>query len=376
MEKVCTRLDARQNQQEQASTSSSTLQNALAQLTADVTATHPVGSGDSFPSAGTSTALHTQNGQAAIPLGAAIPASIKGKILADEFVAFGQLLYPNTGNDYAVQIVQNTMQLNMQQRSRGIFTIDQWAQAFAIYRSIYLVGHQDQAIPLIKYGFGIRGMAKQYPSFAWRSYDEGFRQTRAITRWPWDIICHELYIKSISQAMAYDNGQRNSTTAGSSTQSARPFFRCFSHGQSDLTRPESASVATCITKPQTTAVELQVIPTQHKQLKAYQQLLQVSTPVRVGNLYKMLKGYNKRRRNYVVSGMLRGFGIGYAGPVHKGIRISRNHKSALNNHSVVSAFLNDELKLGRLAGPFSDISYADATVSPIGLIPKKIGLYI
>jgi hypothetical protein len=233
VDKVCARLEGKgkedlaQPDESPNTSTTSTLQQALAHLTADITAAHPVGAGGCLPQAGhMQTTLHLQNGQEAIPLGANISASVRGKIWADEFISFGQLINPSLGNDYSVQIVQNTMQLNLKQNNRGIFTIDQWAQAFAIYSSSYLEAHKDQAIPLIKYGFNIREMAKQYPSpFAWRNYDESFRQARAVTKWPWDIICHELYIKSVSQAIA-DMSIHRSGFGGSSTQSGgRTFAR-------------------------------------------------------------------------------------------------------------------------------------------------------
>ena len=215
-----------------ANPNTSTLQDALAKITADITtgqpnvSSQPVGADSYLQHLGIlDTSSHFSNNHDAIPLGTSVPASLRGKILTNEYIPFGQLLNPESSSDHTVNIVNNTMQLNLQQRSKGIFNIDMWSQAFAIYCTIYLEGHSDQAIPLIKYGYNIREMARQYPLYAWRNYDEAFRQARSVTGWPWDIISNELYIKSVSQALANNTTQRFNNNSGSSTQSARPFFR-------------------------------------------------------------------------------------------------------------------------------------------------------
>ena len=239
--KVCDVLEDKQSRQntiastpssQNANPNTSTLQDALAKITADITtgqpnvSSQPVGADSYLQHLGIlDTSSHFSNNHDAIPLGTSVPASLRGKILANEYIPFGQLLNPVSSSDYTVNIVNNTMQLNLQQRSKGIFNIDMWSQAFAIYCTIYLEGHSDQAIPLIKYGYNIREMARQYPLYAWRNYDEAFRQARSVTGWPWDIISNELYIKSVSQALANNTTQRFNNNSGSSTQSARPFFR-------------------------------------------------------------------------------------------------------------------------------------------------------
>ena len=43
----------------------------------------------------------------------------------------------------------------------------------------------------------------------------------------------------------------------------------------------------------------------------------------------------------------------------------------LNNSSVVDLMIASELKLGRIAGPFSAPPFEDFVISPLGLIPKK-----
>ena len=160
--------------------------------------------------------LHLPTGQEAVPLGSLLPPAIKGKILADEFVVFGQLLHPNSSSDYSVQIINNAMQLCAQSKNKGIHNIDQWNQAFSIFSAVYLDSYPCQAIPLLKYGYNIREMARQYPLFAWRSYDEAFRQARSVTKWPWDVISYELYIKAVSQAVVDSSSARYASASSGS----------------------------------------------------------------------------------------------------------------------------------------------------------------
>jgi hypothetical protein len=70
---------------------------------------------------------------AVVPLDSALTPAIKGKIWADEYVHFGQLLNPNQGSEYSVSVVNNAMQLNPVAKNRGIHDIDQWSEAFTIF---------------------------------------------------------------------------------------------------------------------------------------------------------------------------------------------------------------------------------------------------
>ena len=49
----------------------------------------------------------------------------------------------------------------------------------------------------------------------------------------------------------------------------------------------------------------------------------------------------------------------------------KNHKSALQNPSIVETKLNKELMAGRIMGPFSSPPFNDLIISPLGLVPKK-----
>ena len=49
--------------------------------------------------------------------------------------------------------------------------------------SVYIEKFNDQAHQLLKYSYLIREMAKIFAGYARLSYNEKFRQSRAITKW-------------------------------------------------------------------------------------------------------------------------------------------------------------------------------------------------
>ena len=51
--------------------------------------------------------------------------------------------------------------------------------------------------------------------------------------------------------------------------------------------------------------------------------------------------------------------------------MSKNHGIALKQPDIVWKKLSEEIKLGRVAGPFQDIPIDNLIVSPIGLVPKS-----
>ena len=50
--------------------------------------------------------------------------------------------------------------------------------------AVFIEKFNDQVHQLLKYSYLIREIAKIFPGYAWRSYDEQFYQSRAIMKWP------------------------------------------------------------------------------------------------------------------------------------------------------------------------------------------------
>ena len=85
----------------------------------------------------------------------------------------------------------------------------------------------------------------------------------------------------------------------------------------------------------------------------------------------MLQGpWNKALVQYILSGIKEGFGIGF----DYGKASCKSAKSTLlsaeTNPDVVTAYLQEEVKLGRVLGPLQVGSIPGVQVSPFGVIPK------
>lgn len=76
--------------------------------------------------------------------------------------------------------------------------------------------------------------------------------------------------------------------------------------------------------------------------------------------------------NFVTSlcdSLRQGADVGYKGP--RKAKFSRNLPTALAQPEIVSANLDKEIALGRVAGPFPTPPFPNFHISPIGLVPKK-----
>ena len=96
----------------------------------------------------------------------------------------------------------------------------------------------------------------------------------------------------------------------------------------------------------------------------------VSTPIDVDVLEHELSSHPDRNFvNCLLNSLRFGTHIGYTGPHLP--RVSRNLISASQHPEVVSHNIDKEVKLGRVAGPFSSPPLPLLQCHPIGVVPKK-----
>ena len=74
--------------------------------------------------------------------------------------------------------------------------------------------------------------------------------------------------------------------------------------------------------------------------------------------------------SYIFSGLCNGFRIGFRYSYSSLISPTHNHPSSGDNPSVVSEYLREELRLGRLVGPIPQPRSHLIHTSPVGLVPK------
>ena len=93
------------------------------------------------------------------------------------------------------------------------------------------------------------------------------------------------------------------------------------------------------------------------------------SPINVQALEALLVGYDRDKRNFLTQGFQNGFHICYGG--QPSTEICRNHPSALLNKNLISEKIQQEVRLGRIAGPFKNPPFTNFRSSPLGLVPKK-----
>ena len=96
----------------------------------------------------------------------------------------------------------------------------------------------------------------------------------------------------------------------------------------------------------------------------------VSSPIDIYRLDLELTNHPDRKFVFnLLSTLKEGARIGYCGP--RSTRVSPNLISATQHPDVVSANLEQEVNLGRVAGPYAAPPLANFQCHPVGVIPKK-----
>ena len=93
------------------------------------------------------------------------------------------------------------------------------------------------------------------------------------------------------------------------------------------------------------------------------------TPIRPQVLESLLEGYDNQERKYLVSGFHDGFKIGFIGSC-PGYR-SRNSQSVASLPLETQNLVDEDVKKGRILGPFSLPPFPNLQVSPLAIVPKS-----
>ena len=96
------------------------------------------------------------------------------------------------------------------------------------------------------------------------------------------------------------------------------------------------------------------------------------SPIKLHELEECLKLYpNKTAAYELLDGFSNGFKIKYRGP--RLALETKNLKSVFINPTVPLQKVENEINLGRIAGPFQNWPISNLRCSPIGVVPKKTG---
>ena len=103
-----------------------------------------------------------------LPIGLAVPAKIKAKILVNEYINFGCLItnyhtadvgYRLSLSDASSRQGQTALTFEPNIKVKPITSIDTWTTAFQVFVAIYTSQHSSESPALMKYGEIIRDLA-------------------------------------------------------------------------------------------------------------------------------------------------------------------------------------------------------------------------
>ena len=101
----------------------------------------------------------------------------------------------------------------------------------------------------------------------------------------------------------------------------------------------------------------------------------VTTPLNVDHYAELLTqtGYDKEKSEFLINGFRNGFSLNYQGPKIRTDE-ARNIPFTIGNSREMWRKIMKEVRLERLAGPYSRPPFENYVKSPIGLVPKDGGL--
>lgn len=97
-----------------------------------------------------------------------------------------------------------------------------------------------------------------------------------------------------------------------------------------------------------------------------------ATPIIFEQLHMYIQDYpHQEDKQFLLQGFSKGFKLNFAGP--RTLTESKNLKSAQQHPDQIKNILDQEIKLGRMAGPYPVRPFSNLRISPIGIVPKKSG---
>lgn len=136
-----------------------------------------------------------------IPLGSAIEAQLKSRIIKGLYVPIDVILVSDQGGNIDAYLRNTTHTPSNDSCNRTFYptlNIDRWTDAFIIFASIWISAFPHQAMALLHYIHLIRSMAKNTLGPVWLAYNREFRIRRQTDpNLPWDSLHPQLYFQLI-----------------------------------------------------------------------------------------------------------------------------------------------------------------------------------
>ena len=141
--------------------------------------------------------------KAAVSIHAHVPANVRGKVWAGEYVEMSSLLpgFRSSEPNFTLGVQQQgdngpSVVCVGPKAKPDIKNFQQWMKAFHIYMSLYLSQpiHYHEGPALLKYIDTISDLSERGGN--WLTYDETFRALRSLEGWGWDTTVSELWLRA------------------------------------------------------------------------------------------------------------------------------------------------------------------------------------
>ncbi|CAG2220984.1 unnamed protein product [Mytilus edulis] len=310
------------------------------------------------------------------PLALGVEPKLKADIWSNKFINLEDLLksksrvvkYVPVEKDDCLTFVKNSSS------KAKIESMAQWHEAFRIYGAIYFEKYPTESPKLMKYAAIIANLAEKAGIEAAFFYDQAYRQWREVDplHLPWDGVNGELFNEALAMGLiGKTNAMKQPFLTQSLTAPARKQKRfCYAfnnesgctaricryehtcqvcggdHSRRDCQQSKHENADSNSTNRR--GALIQKNSPVNRNLKPGD--FQISTPIHIDQLGKYLKGYDTSAEKY---------------------QFSRNLKSTLENCLVLKKKITEEIKAGRVAGPFKEPPFENFRISPLGLVPKS-----
>ncbi|KAL5518219.1 hypothetical protein EMCRGX_G003910 [Ephydatia muelleri] len=344
---------------------------------------------------------------------AGLPARLSRRIVELEFVEMSELL-PDSWQEETQPLVVFDAQLNPRRLSRKapVQDISLWIECFSRMAAVLVTRYPDKGPELWAYQASIVRAARNYEGLAWVAYDrqlynEAFTgRAKAIPRCRHCLSDSHTTAHCILDATLGTPTQVHPNAGSSSSEICRSYnagrcqyVRCrYRHVCQECSYPHpwiqcpknssrgtrSAENAFTVEEGNGSPLALRIRYRYMSDMLALESCFSMvtpgrspgsiiggTTPLRFSAWYTALRAHPDRSFvSYICTGLQIGFRIGFAR--HKPLRnAASNMLSAMQHPEQIDEYLEKELRLGRMLGPFRDLGGLPLVhISRFGVIPK------
>ena len=312
------------------------------------------------------------------PIDSFVPPKLRDRIWNKDFVDLLNLIQeePEPAK-FSIDSTGSSPSITMIAPSKRVVTsILQWIQAFRRYTAVYMQKWPQEVQGLLKHAKVVQGLHEERCD--WRTYDTRFRHLHAYGREVYGHINIDLYATATQPPRARQPAAewQGPDKKGGKMQGGTVEGVLLSTSAISVDRPTQGPTnrgsTTIFADKGLTVSDLQM-PTNRNDrgpplLKANSRI--GNSPVNIDVFRKYLHGYDLEKSIYLTNGFTQGFSIEFQGEKRLSID-DNNPRLPADLVPVMEQKVREEIRAGRIKGPFSSPPLQDFRVSSIKVVPKK-----